>query len=149
MRETIQESAVKCAVLAPEETAAAMERFARGAPWVSVRRLAVPCLCCPAAAGLPGLVRTLAEEGGPGRLFVDLPVLAAASLLAEFDALVRWPREVVVCLDAGWTEARRAEALSYFQFRLLAAADRVIDCPDSRRDVRCGRIPILAPRAPA
>jgi hypothetical protein len=131
MRETIQGAEVKCAVLAPEETAAAMEHFARGVPRVSVRRLAVPCLCCPAAAaGLPDLVRTLVEEGGPDRLFIDLPVLAAASLLAEFDALVRWPRELVVCLSADWAKARRTRMLSYFQSRLIDAADRVVEPTD-------------------
>lgn len=118
-----------CAVLATPETAGEMERFARVVPRVSVRRLILPCLCCPGAAELPRRVRALAEESGADRLFVDLPVLAAAGLIAEFDALVRWPREIVVCLDAGWTAARHADSLSYFQFSLLSAADRVIDAP--------------------
>lgn len=118
-----------CAVLTPPETAGEMERFARAVPRVSVRRLILPCLCCPGAAELPRRVCALAEESEADWLIVALPALAANGLIAEFDALVRWPREVVVCLDASWTESRRTDSLSCFQFRLISTADRVIDAP--------------------
>lgn len=134
IQETIHTSRVdrlsaRCAVLVSLENAAEMARFAEAVPRVTVRRLTLPCLCCPGAAELPRRVRALAEESDADWLFVALPVLAANGLIAEFDALVRWPREVVVCLDDAWTEARRTDSLSYFQFRLISAADRVIAAP--------------------
>lgn len=134
MQETIHFSradapAINCAVLVAPETAAEMERFARVVPRVNVRRLTLPCLCCPGAADLPRLVRALVEESGADWLFVDLPALAATGLVAQSDALVRWPREIVVCLDAEWAEARRNDSLSFFQFQLITSADRIIDAP--------------------
>lgn len=126
-----------CAVLTIPEAAGEMERFAQVVPRVSVRRLTLPCLCCSGAAELPRRVRALAGESEADWLFVALPVLAAHGLIAEFDALVRWPREVIVCLDAAWSEARRTDSLSYFQFSLISAADRVIETAASLSDPVC------------
>lgn len=121
---------VRCAVLTAEEGATAMERFVQIVSDLTVRRLFLPCPCCPAVADLPRHARALVEESGADWLFVELPVLPAIGLIAEFDTFVHWPREVVVCLNAHWAKARRTRTLSYFQTRLVDAADRVIDTPD-------------------
>jgi hypothetical protein len=142
----------RCAVLIAEEGVTEMERFAQAVPGVTVHRFFLPCQCCPAAADLPRHARALAEASGADWLFVALPVLPATGLIAEFDALVHWPREVVVCLDADWSEARRTRTLSFFQFQLVSAADRVIetraqpvfDYPSSRQhELRCDPAAVL------
>lgn len=120
-----------CAVLACREVMAALAH-ATDLETAIVRELRLPCMCCPALANFPAQVDACAQESGAGRLFVALPVLAAAGLVAEFDARTRRPREFVLCLDAAWTAARREDALSYFQFSLISAADRVVEAPARR-----------------
>lgn len=119
--------ATRCAVLASDETAEEMLRFARTEPRLLVSRLSPLCICCPGRTDLPRALRMLVDESAAEVLFLELPTLVAAAQLAELAALEFWPREVVVCLDAAWTAARRADALSFFQFLLLAAADHVIE----------------------
>ncbi len=115
------------AVLSVNKDAIGMERFAQAARGVTIRRLFLPCKCCPAAADLPRHVHTATEAIDVDWVSLMLSVLAATGLIAEFDALVCWPREVVVCLGPDWTEARRADTLSFFQFRLITSANRVIE----------------------
>ncbi len=117
----------RCALLTSDETGAAMERFAEAEPRMFVRRIELSCLCCPGRTDLARALRDFAEECAADLILVELPLLAAATQIAEFDALWTNPRELVVCLDDAWATARRAESLSFFQFRLLGAADRVID----------------------
>lgn len=131
LQETIHEiraghSSARCAILSAESGIADLERFARVVPGVTVRRFVLPCFCCPAAAELPRHARTLAEDSRADWLFIDLPVLAAGSLIAEFDALVRWPCEFVLCVDADWGKACHAGTLSFAQIALTDMADRVV-----------------------
>ncbi len=123
----IGEPAARCAVLIAEDRWRGSDQPAINGPQVSVQTMVLPCLCCPSAIDLAGVVRTLVGIRRPDCLFLQLPVLAAAGLLAEFDTRLGWPREFVVCLNAAWSQARREEALSYFQFQLLSAATRVFE----------------------
>jgi hypothetical protein len=118
---------VRCAVLLADEGLVRTKRFASVAPEVTVRCLFMPCLCCPGVSDLPRVARRLADESRAEWLFIEVPVLAAGGLLAEFDAVNAWPREVMVGLNREWARARRTRTLSVFQQRLLALADQVIE----------------------
>lgn len=87
-----------CVILLAEEGRTRMEGFARDTP-VTLGRLPLPCICCPSLADLPGTLRALVAAGSADSLFVEVPAMAAAGLLAEFDGVLGWPRELVVCLD--------------------------------------------------
>jgi G3E family GTPase len=119
----------RCAVLLAEEGRTRMEKFAQDSPGVAVRRLLLPCTCCPALAELPGALRALVAAVRPDWVFVEVPALAAAGLVAEFDRVLGWPRELVVCLDRAWATAQREHASSPFQMVLLELADRVVSNP--------------------
>lgn len=119
----------RCAVLLADERLTRTNRFADASPKVDVRCLFMPCLCCPGAADLPRVARAFAGASRAEWLFIELPVLPAASLIAEFDRVVGWPREVAVWLNRDWSRARRAQTLSVFQARLLALADHVVEEP--------------------
>jgi G3E family GTPase len=119
----------RCAVLLAEEGRTRMEGFVQNTPGVTVRRLLLPCICCPALADLPGALRALVAAARPDWLFVEVPALAAAGLVAEFARVLGWPRELVVCLDQAWATARREHGLSPFQMVLLELADRVVSNP--------------------
>ncbi|MDD2762842.1 MAG: GTP-binding protein [Opitutaceae bacterium] len=120
---------VRCAVLLGEEGRTRMDRFAQDTPGVSVRQFIQPCLCCPALADLPGMLRALAAMIRPDWFFVEVPAITAAGLVAEFDRVLGWPRELVVCLDRAWAAARSEQGLSLFQMVLLELADRVVTDP--------------------
>jgi Ni2+-binding GTPase involved in maturation of urease and hydrogenase len=115
----------RCAVLLAEEGRARMEQFCAGFPGTALRKLSLPCLCCPAAADLPAAVRALVSESRADWIFVEVPAVAANGLLAEFDQQVGWPRSIVVCLNAAWAKAARSGMLSFFQSCLLDSADAV------------------------
>ena len=106
-----------------------MEAFCQGTPGVVVRKLSLPCLCCPAVSDLPGNVRALVETAEADWLFIEMPVIAAPGLLAEFDRMLCWPRPLVVCLTPTWAKAWHTQALSPFQSCLLDEADTVIANP--------------------
>ena len=120
---------VPCAVLLAEEGRTRMERFCRETQAVSVRRLLLPCMCCPGLADLPAAVADLVAAARPGWVFVEAPALAASGLLADFDRALGWPRKLDVCLDRGWARALRDGSLAPFQLALLALADLVIPSP--------------------
>ena len=122
-----------CAVLLAEEGRTRMELFAKNIPGVTVRRLHLPCPCCPARADLPGALRALVAVR-PDWLFVEVPALAAAGLAADFDRALGWPRELVVCLDQVWATHQREHALPPFQMVLLEIADRIVSNPRGGRD---------------
>jgi hypothetical protein len=131
------------AVFLAEEGRTRMEGFARNAPGLSVRRLLLPCPCCPALVDLPGALRELAATVSPDWVFFEMPAIAAAGLLAEFDRALGWPRELAVCLDRAWTKAIQEKSLSPFQMALLELAGRVVpnpaggqDAPGLPRDLR-------------
>lgn len=117
------------AVLLAETGFAGARQFAKRVPGVEVRWLALPCQCCPWLADLPRVARACAEASGAAWVVIDVPPLAAAGLLAEFDRVLGWPREVVAWLNAEWARARREEKLSPFQANLLALAGRVVEEP--------------------
>jgi G3E family GTPase len=124
-----QQPGARCAVLLAEEGRTRMEGFAQGTPGVAVRRLLLPCTCCPALADLPGALRALVAAARPDWLFAEVPALAAAGLVAEFARACGWPRELVVCLDRVWATHQREHASSPFQMVLLELADRVVSNP--------------------
>ena len=116
----------RCAVLLVEEGRTRMEGFVRDVPGVTVHKLFLPCLCCPAQAELEWTVRTLLATAGASRLFLEVPAIAAPGLVAEFDRIFGWPRQVVVFLDNAWAAARREQRLAYFQSTLLGLATEVV-----------------------
>lgn len=122
----------RCAVLLADEGLTRTNRFANCSSPVAVRCLYLPCLCCPASADLPRIAREFAEVNRAACLFIELPALAAGGLISQFDHLVGWPREVVVCLNREWAKASRARTLSVFQTRLIALADQVVEMPPAR-----------------
>jgi hypothetical protein len=124
----------RCAVLLAEDGRTRMEAFAQGAPEVGVRRLLLPCPCCPALAELPAALRELVAAARPDWVFLEVPAIAAAGLLAEFDRAFGWARELAVCLDRAWAAAIRENALSPFQMALLGLADRVVPVPPVGRE---------------
>ena len=77
-----------CAVVLAEDGHTRMERFAHEVPDVAVRRVLLPCPCCPAHAYLPETIRQLTSETGADWLFVETPAVATAGLLGEFDRSV-------------------------------------------------------------
>jgi G3E family GTPase len=119
----------RSAVLLAEEGRTRMEKFAQDTAGVAVRRLLLPCTCCPGLADLPGALRELVAAVRPDWLFVEVPALAAAGLVANFDRALGWPRQLVVCLDRAWTTARREHGLSPFQMVLFELADRLVSNP--------------------
>jgi G3E family GTPase len=124
----------RAAVLLAEEGRTRMESFAGDTPGVTVHRLLLPCLCCAGLADLPGALRRLVAAARPDRAFLEVPALAAAALVAEFDRELGWPRELAVCLDRAWARASQDHALSPFQAALLEAADRVVPAPPGSGD---------------
>lgn len=119
----------RCTVLLSEEGRTRWERFAQSTPGLSVRRLALPCPCCPALADLPGAVHALLVAARPDWLFFEVPALAAKGILADFDRTFGWPRGVVVCLDQAWTRALQDQRLLPFHLAMLELADRVVPYP--------------------
>jgi hypothetical protein len=120
-----------CGVLLLDEGLTRTKRFADAEPAIPVRCLFMPCLCCPGVADLPRVARRFAEENRIEVLFIEVPALAAAGLISEFDHILRWRREVVVCLNRDWDRARRTNTLSAFQARMLALADQVVEQPNA------------------
>ncbi len=121
-----RDRSVRCGVILAEDGHTRMERFAREVPGVAVRRVLLPCPCCPARAFLPDTIRQLAAEPGVDWVFVEAPATAAAGLLGEFDRDLGWPREVVVCLDAKWEWLRHRPDLPPFLSALLAHAGTLV-----------------------
>ncbi|MBI5767896.1 MAG: hypothetical protein HZA93_08875 [Verrucomicrobia bacterium] len=93
--------------------------------------LVMPCQCCPDAAGLPALLEQLAATSAAAIIFVETPALVSAGLLSDLDRTLRWPRELVVCLDAKWTALRDRADLPYFHAQLFAAANVIVPAETS------------------
>jgi hypothetical protein len=94
--------------------------------------LVMPCQCCPDAAGLPTLLQQLAADSAPAIIFIETPVLVSPGLLNDLDRSLRWPRELVLCLDARWTALRARADLPYFHAQLFAAANVIVPAETSR-----------------
>jgi hypothetical protein len=124
-----EQPGIRCAVVLAEDGRTRMERFAHDVSGVAVRRVFLPCPCCPARADLPATARQLALETNATWLFVEVPATAAAGLLAEFDRELGWPREVIVCLTEKWADLCRRPDSPLFLSTLLARADRVVRMP--------------------
>lgn len=114
-------------VLLLEEGRTRMDGFSKENPGVSVRRLVLPCLCCAGLTDLPAAVRAFVDEVPADWLFLELPAVAAFSLIADFDRFLKWPRSLIVCLDRTWAAARASDSLSPFQSCLLAGATGVVE----------------------
>lgn len=119
----------RAAILLAEEGRTRLENFCQETSGVTLGRLALPCLCCPGAAGLQGMVMALVRAAQADWLFLELPVLAAPGLLAEFDRDPGWPRSFVVCLTPRWAEALAAQEMPPFQAALFEEADAIIAGP--------------------
>lgn len=117
------------AVLLADATFHVARQFAARVPGIDVQWLAMPCQCCPWLADLPRVARKFADVNRAEWIVIDVPPLAAAGLLAEFDRVLGWPRDVVVWLNREWSRARTADTLSPFQANLLALASRVVEEP--------------------
>ncbi len=117
---------MRCGVVLAEEGRTRMERFAQEPPGVAVRRVYLPCPCCPALANLPGTLYQLVADARTDWVFLEVPTIAAVALLSEFDRAIGWPRQVVVCQDAAWVDAQRRHVLSPFFTNLLDLADTVV-----------------------
>ncbi|MCF3650573.1 hypothetical protein [Synoicihabitans lomoniglobus] len=118
---------VSFGVLLQEEGRTRMENFTAARPNLVLRKLALPCPCCPGLAGLPLEARAFVEATSMDWLFVEMPMDAAFGLLADFDRELGWPRSLTICLNPAWSRAWRRRALSPFQLQLLTQADNVIE----------------------
>ena len=124
LRETRAE--LRCAVLSVEEGRTRMEEFVRNEPGVTFGKLVMPCMCCPALAGLPRAASEMVRATAAEFLFVEVPAVAVAGLLQEFDQALAWPREVVLCLDRRWATLRARPELPYFHAGVIALADVIV-----------------------
>ncbi len=122
-----EQHGARLALLAADADIGQLRAIARSYAPVEIRRLMVPCACCPALTNLPSDAQELVDEFKPDWLIIELPALAATALLAHFDSALHWPREFVVCLDDRWAAARRDDQLTWFQSQLLQSADRVAE----------------------
>lgn len=136
---------VRCAILLAEEGRTRMEAFCADLPDVSLRKLFLPCLCCPGASDLSGAVGGLVEETGADWLFLELPVIAAPGLLAEFDRQVGMPRTVVMRVTPDWVRALEAGILSPFQSGMFDSADAVITTADEAERATARVLSLNAP----
>lgn len=124
---------LRCGVVLAEEGHTRFERFARTVPGLAVRRVLLPCPCCPAQAFLPEVVRTLVAGTGVAQVLLELPAVAALGLLGEFDRELGWPRELVLVLDARWERLRHQGDAPPFLAALAGAADTIF-APKSAPD---------------
>jgi Ni2+-binding GTPase involved in maturation of urease and hydrogenase len=118
--------ALRCGVVLAEEGRTRFERFARANPGLAVRRVLLACPCCPAQAFLPETVRALVAETGAEQVFLELPAVAAAGLLGEFDRELGWPREVVLLLDPRWERLHREGDAPPFLAVLAGSASTIL-----------------------
>lgn len=109
---TAAQPSARFALLLAEDGRTRMESFVRARPQVAVRRLLLPCFCCPGLVDLPGTTRALAAESNAAHVFLELPVLGAAGLIAEFDRALGWPRRLVLRRDPAWIAAEQAGQLA-------------------------------------
>jgi hypothetical protein len=118
------------AVLLAEEGRTRAESLSAAFPGLILRRLFLPCQCCPELARLPAALRAI-RDANPRleRVFIEVPDVAALRFLEEFDEVIGWPRTLVTCLSAAWFKARRLEMLSPFQHALIERADMLLE-PD-------------------
>lgn len=128
-------SNVRCAVLLADQNPPREGAGHGGPPGAVVGRCFLPCICCPAAADLPSAVRALAQSSGADWLFIEMPIIMAPGLLAEFDRVLGWPRSVVVRMTPAWERARREGSLSFFQMALLDAADATLSGGDEAAEL--------------
>ena len=116
------------AVMLAEQGRTRAESLSAAFPGLVLRKLFLPCQCCPELAQLPSALRA-AWETNPRleQIFVEAPDVAAARFLEEFDAVLGWPRKVVTCVSASWCKARRLGMLTPFQAALLEKADVLVE----------------------
>lgn len=131
LRQLVQEQpGIRCAVVLAEDGRTRMERFAHEVPGVAVRRVLLPCPCCPALAHLPTTVQDVVRETGAAWVFIEVPATAAAGLLGEFDREIGWAREVVVCLTPRWDDLRhKADAPVFLSALIERATSLVVTSP--------------------
>lgn len=115
-----------CGVVLAEDGHTRMEHFAHEVPEVAVRRVLLPCPCCPARAYLPDTVREIARDTAVAWIWVEAPTTAAAGLLREFDRELGWPRQLVLCLDPKWEQLRHRPDLPPFLEAVLSQADLIV-----------------------
>jgi DNA-binding transcriptional LysR family regulator len=136
------------AVLLAEEGRTRAESLSAAFPGLILRRLFLPCQCCPELARLPAALRAI-REANPRleRVFIEAPDIAALRFLEEFDGVIGWPRTLVTCLSAAWFKARRLDMLSPFQHALIERADVLLEpeqCRTTQR-VHSENMPTVAP----
>lgn len=116
------------AVLLAEEGRTRAETLSAAFPGLVLRRLFLPCQCCPELARLPSALRATCEANPRlEQIFIEVPDVTAMRFLEEFDQMIGWPRTLVVSLSAAWHKARRLEMLLPTQSVLLEKADVVIE----------------------
>lgn len=116
------------AVLLAEEGRTRAESLSAAFPGLVLRRLFLPCQCCPELARMPAALRAV-KDANPRleRVFLEVPDIAALRFMEEFDTVIGWPRSLVVCLSAAWVKARRLNMLSPFQIALIERADVFVE----------------------
>jgi hypothetical protein len=85
-----QEPGGQCGVVRAEDGHTRMEHFAHEVPDVAVRRVRLPCPCCPARACLLDTVRELVRATTAAWIWVEASATAAAGLLRVFDRELGW-----------------------------------------------------------
>jgi len=119
-----------CAVVLAEEGRTRMEGFMAARPGFALRKLFLPCFCCPGRSNLAGELRALVEKVSPDWTFIEMPAIAAVGLMPELDGTVGPGSLVVVCLSEAWAAAQRENMMMPFQTALIAAASAVITGSD-------------------
>jgi hypothetical protein len=129
----VNQPLVRCAVVLVEHGRTQMSMFAKRYSNITVRKIVLPCLCCPALIRLSEVVRSLIAAVQAEWIFIEVPALAAASIVAEFDRVLAFHRSIVVCLDAAWLSIFKEGKESYFQHMLLNLADAVVSDANSSK----------------
>lgn len=130
---------LRLAWLLAEQGRTRVENFCRESPGIALRKIVPTCTCCPGAVDLPGHALALTENGQTDWLLIELPVLSAPGLLAEFDRLLHWPRKLVTCLTPAWSRDYQTGEMSPFQSALFAKATMLVTNPAEAQAVldRC------------
>ena len=123
-------------VLLAEEGRVRSESLSSCLPGLVLRRLILPCHCCPELARLPSVVRSLVEANPQlGHIFIEVPDVTALRFLSEFDSSVGWERSMVLCINQAWAKGRRIQMLAPHQIALFDMANEIVgdDSPVSDR----------------
>lgn len=120
------------AVLLAEDGRTRSENLSAAFRGLILRKLFLPCQCCPELARLPANLRAIADANPRlEQVFIEVPDVPALRFIQEFDETLGWPRSVALCISPAWAKARRIGLLSPFQNLLFDTADEIVESQPS------------------